>query len=62
MMKLSAAELTQQLALAQGNAALAAALQSRATGDQQKTVARMLAEARKAAEFFQGALTGLAAA
>jgi len=61
-MKLSAAELTSQLALAQGNVALAEALQSRATGDARKAVARMLADARKAAGFFQGALLGLAAA
>jgi hypothetical protein len=62
-MKLSAADLTQQLALAQQNAALADALRARATcSESRKTVERLAREARSAARFFQGALLGLAAA
>lgn len=61
-MQLSASDLSAQLSLARSNVALAEALQSRATGDAAKTVDRMLREARKAVAFFQGTLTGLAAA
>lgn len=62
-MNLDAKELTVQLSLARSNLALAEALESRARdADQRKTVARLAAGARKAAAFYEGALTGLAAA